>query len=262
MSTVFITGTSRGLGRALVFEMNARGYKVIASSRNLDDIRDMDVYKKTELDVTKDDQISKTALLNGEVDILINNAAYTVAGPIESIPVEEIKKEYETNVIGPLKLSRVFIPGMRKKGKGTIVNISSAADRFAPPFGGSYSSAKAALAMISEAMHFELKHFGIKVILLEAGSIRTDMPLKQKHFTSPAYRKLEDQMKKRFESFFKEDSRTPPEKAAKMIADKIENPSTGFREPVGQDAETIISMRSELNDEDWEKSPMFQGLNW
>ena len=151
---------------------------------------------------------------------------------------------------------------MREKGSGTIVNISSAADRFSPPYGGSYSSAKAALAMMSEALHFEVRHFGIKVILIEAGSIKTDMPIKQKHFTSPEYSPLDEQMKKRFENFFKEDKRNPPEKIASFIADKIEDPDAGFKIPAGQDAEYIISQHASLSEEEWEQSAMFKDLDW
>ena len=262
MTKVLITGTSRGLGRALANELKERKYNVIASARNLDDIKELNVYKKISLDVTDENAIKKAKVECGDIDILINNAAYTVGGPIEKIPIEEIRKEYETNVIGPLRLIKTFLPGMRKRGEGTIVNISSAADRFAPPYGGSYSSAKAALAMMSEALHFEVKHFGIKVILIEAGSIKTDMPIKQKQFSSPEYGPLDEQMKKRFDNFFKRDKRNPPEIIAKFIADKIANPDTELKVPTGQDAEYIISQRLKLSDDEWEKSFMFQDLDW
>ncbi len=262
MSRVLVTGASRGLGRALSEELTKRNYEVIASARNIDDLKELDVYKKIPLDVTNEEQIKRASLECGEIDILINNAAYTVAGPIEAIPMEEIKKEYETNVIGPIKLSCVFIPVMRNKGKGTIVNISSVADRFAPPFGGSYASAKAALAMISEALYFELKHFGIRVILIEAGSIKTDMPLNQKQFSSPEYDLLSKQLKVRFDNFLKEDRRNSPEKIAKIISDKIEDSNTYLRVPTGEDAEYFIKMHSSMSDEETGKSSMFQGLNW
>ena len=262
MSKVLITGTSRGLGRALAIEMTYREYDVIATARNLNDLKDLNVYKKLAFDVTDENQIKNAAKESGNIDILINNAAYTVGGPIEAIPIKEIKKEYETNVMGPLRLIKTFLPGMRKKGKGIIVNISSAADRFAPPYGGSYSSAKAALAMMSEALHFEIRHFGVKVILIEAGSIKTDMPLKQKQFSSPEYGPLDEQMKKRFENYFSEDRRSPPGQIAKFIADKIEDPDTELKVPTGQDAEYIISQRLKMNDNDWEKSFMFQDLDW
>ena len=262
MKKVLITGTSRGLGRALAIELSKRNYNVIASARNINDLSDLNVYKKISLDVTDEKEIKNSKDKCGEIDILINNAAYTVGGPIEKIPIEEIRKEYETNVIGPLRLIKTFLPGMREKGSGKIINISSAADRFAPPYGGSYSSAKAALAMMTEALHFEVRHFGIKVILIEAGSIKTDMPMKQKQFSSPEYGPLDEQMKKRFENYFKEDKRNPPEKIAKFIADKIDDPNAELKIPAGQDAQYIISEHSKMSDKEWEKSFMFQDLDW
>jgi NAD(P)-dependent dehydrogenase (short-subunit alcohol dehydrogenase family) len=263
MEKVLITGTSRGLGRALANELSGKNYNVIASSRNIKDIENLETYKKISLDVTDDVQIKQAAQECGDIDVLINNAAYTVAGPLEAIPIKEIRKEYETNVIGPLKLIQTFIPGMRKKGKGIIVNISSSADRFAPPYGGSYSSAKAALAMMSEALHFEVSHFGIKVILIEAGAIKTNMPLKQKHFTINEYSGLDAQMKTRAKKYFQEDTRPEPDVIAKMIVEKIEDPQSKFKIPIGKDAEYMIPLRQRLSDEEWEKSsPLKKGLEW
>lgn len=263
MSKVLITGTSRGLGRSLANEFTKREYQVIATARSIDDLKDLKVYKKISLDVTNEEEINRAADECREVDILINNAAYTVGGPIEVIPIEEIKKEYDTNVFGPLRLIRKFIPGMRKAGKGIIVNISSAADRFAPPYGGSYASAKAALGMISEALHFELRHFGIKVILIESGAINTDMPKNQKHFSSSEYQVLENQMKLRAEKYFKETERPSPEEVALKIVNAIENPNSELKVPIGIDAEYLISMRQKMSDSEWEKhSPLLKDLDW
>ncbi len=262
MKKTLITGASRGLGRALAEELAQRKYEVIASARSINDLKDLDVDKKITLDVTDEQLVKKSLQECGNIDVLINNAAYTVGGPVEAIPIEEIRKEYETNVIGPLRLIKTFLPGMRKKGGGIIVNVSSAADRFAPPYGGSYSSAKAALAMISESLHFEVEHFGIKVLLIEAGSIKTDMPIKQKQFSSPEYEPLDEQMKKRFEDYFSEDKRNSPASIAKIIADKIENPSNRLKVTAGEDAKFIIAQRIKMSDEEWEKSFLFQGLEW
>lgn len=263
MKKIFITGTSRGLGRSLAEEFTRRGNYVIASARNINDLKDLDAYKKISLDVTDEEQIKKTVDECGVIDVLMNNAAYSVAGPLEAIPIEEIRNEYETGVIGPLRLIKAFVPGMRNAGKGIIVNISSISDRFAPPYGGSYSSAKSALAMMSEALHFELGHFGIKVILIEAGAIKTDLPLRQKQFTSEKYHSLEKQMKIRAEKYFSQDKRPEPSEIAKMIADAVLNTETGFRVPIGKDAEYMVSLHRSLNDTEWEKqSPLKQGLDW
>ncbi len=262
MKTAMITGPSRGLGKSLAIELTRRGYGVIATARNLGDLESLDVYKKFPLDVTAEKQIRELAREIGTVDVLINNAAYSVGGPLEAIPVEEVRKEYETNVIGPLRLIKAFLPGMREANKGTIVNISSVADRFAPPYGGSYSSAKAALAMMSEALRFELRHFGIRVILVEAGAIKTDFALNQKQFSSAPYHDLSEQMRSRFEDYLEGGKRNSPDDIARIVADSIETPDPFFRVPAGKDAEYMISQRSQLSDVEWERSPLYSSLNW
>lgn len=262
MAKVLITGCSRGLGRALSVELAHRNFDVIATARNLSDVSDLEVYKKIRLDVTNSNDIENALKECGNIDLLVNNAGYSVAGPLEAIPIEEILKEFETNVIGPLRLSRAFIPGMRAAGKGMIVNISSVADRFTPPFGGSYSSVKAALAMMSEAFSFELSHFGIKVILIEAGAINTDFARKQKHFSAPEYNELSLQMDLRLKTYLEQNNRTDPADFAKAIADIIENPESKFRIPVGTDAEHIIELHEKLSDNEWRNTPLFKELNW
>lgn len=260
MSKILITGTSRGLGRSLSNELNQRNYQVIAGARNIKDIEDLTAYKKIALDICDAETIK--AVENEDIDILINNGAYNVAGPVEGIPIEEVQKEFETNVIGSLRLIQSVVPGMRKRGKGIIVNISSVSDRFAYPYGGIYSASKAALAMISEALDFELRHFGIKVILVEAGAIKTDMPIKQKRFTLPDYLPLGEQIKMRFEKYLKQNRRMPPDEMAKLIVDAIENPDTELKVTAGKDAEYMIAMHSKLSDSDWGKTPLFKELNW
>lgn len=260
MSKVLITGTSRGLGRSLANELTERNYQVIAGARNINDIEDLTAYKKIALDICDVENIK--VVENDDIDILINNAAYNVAGPIEAIPIEEIQKEVETNLMGAIKLIQTVLPGMRKKRKGIIVNISSVADRFASPYGGVYSATKAALALISEALSFELRHFGVKVILIEAGAIKTNMPIKQKRFTMPDYLPLDKQIKMRFEKYLQEDRRTPPDTMAKIIVDAIENPDTGLKVAAGKDAEYMIAMHSKLSDAEWKNASLFQGFNW
>ncbi len=262
MAKALITGTSRGLGRSLANELTKRRYSVVATARKLEDINDLRVFQKLSLDVTDGRQVAEVRKECGAVDVLINNAAYSVAGPVEALPVDEVRKEYETNVLGPLRLIQAFLPGMREAGRGTIVNISSVAGRFAPPYGGSYASAKAALAMISEALRFEVQHFGIRVILIEAGAIRTDFALNQKKFTSPVYRDLDAQMDARFENYLKQDNRNPPDDIARMIADAVEKPGTGLRVTAGNDAAYMISLHSRSDEAEWVRSPIFSGLKW
>ena len=116
--------------------------------------------------------------------------------------------------------------------------------------------------MMSEALHFELKHFGIKVILVEAGAIMTDFAFNQKQFHSPAYHDLDIQMELRFEDYLKEDRGTPAGEIAGIIADAIENPDPCFRLPAGKDAAYMISRRTQLSDAEWDQSWLYSSLNW
>ncbi|MEP6627347.1 MAG: SDR family oxidoreductase [Ginsengibacter sp.] len=263
MKKILITGASRGLGKALATELTDRKYLVIACSRNLDDLANVPAKWKYSLDVTNAESVAELVSAIGTIDILINNAAYSAGGPVETLPLEEVAKVYETNVIGPLRLIQEFVPGMRDQKSGLIINISSAAARFGPPYGGLYSSSKAALEMLSEALWFELKHFGIRVILAEPGAIRTDMAKKQKTFGSAAYSELSEQMKKRYENFTKEDKRTLPEDIAAQVADLINEESGSLRFPLGQDGNYLVKTRTSLDDRQWEKdAPFIKGLNW
>ena len=109
----------------------------------------------------------------GAVGVLVNNAGYSQSGAVESVPDERVRAQFETNVFGPLALCRLVLPGMREQGWGKIVNVSSMGGRFTFPGGGLYHATKYALEALSDAMRFELKGFGVDVILIEPGLIRT-----------------------------------------------------------------------------------------
>ena len=148
MARVLVTGASRGLGRALVVELKKRGHEVIATARRIDDLADLEVANKVALDVTDPASVAAAAAASGAVDVVINNAAITVEGPLEALPMDAVRSVFETNVFGALHVIQVFLPGMRERGSGTIVIISLVAGQFCPPFQGSYAAWKGALAML------------------------------------------------------------------------------------------------------------------
>jgi short-subunit dehydrogenase len=179
---VLITGASGGIGRAISEKiLKNSGYKVYGVSRNEKKLkylseRENGNYKI--LDITDGKNIRKCVaeILEAEetIDILINNAGYGLLGAVEDIDLSEAKKQFEVNLFGLAELSKLVIPEMRKKGSGKIINISSIAGKTWIPFGGWYNASKFAVEGLSNAMRNELKDFGIDVVIIEPGAIKTN----------------------------------------------------------------------------------------
>ena len=240
MARVLVTGASRGLGRALVVELKKRGHEVIATARRIDDLADLEVANKVALDVTDPASVAAAAADAGTVDVVINNAAITVEGPLEALPVDAVRLVFETNVFGALRVMQAFLPGMRERRSGMIINISSVGGRFAPPLQGVYAASKAALEMLSEALRFEARHFGVRVVVVAPGGIRTGMTERQARFSLEPYAPLVEQVRTRFERYAPRGG-SPPELIARAIADVIEQDDPPLRVPVGAFADRLLA---------------------
>ena len=174
---VLITGCSTGIGRATAQRLASDGHVVYASARRLEAIEDLAGCKKLALDVT--DEASMAAAVKtiedaeGAVGVLINNAGFGLHGAFETTPLEEIRRQFETNVIGLARLSQLVLPAMRAQGWGRIVNISSMGGKFSFPGGAFYHGTKHAVEAMSDVMRFELKPFGIDVVVVEPGIVGT-----------------------------------------------------------------------------------------
>ena len=171
---VLITGCSTGIGRALAAELTGRGYEVIATARNLDDLEGLSVAEKLCLDVTSDVSTAAAVAKAGRVDILVNNAGIGLWGPAELVPLEVAKRLFEVNVFGPMRMHALVLPQMRERGEGMIVQVSSLAGRTAGPLVGHYAATKHALEAMSCALRVELAAFGIKVAIVELGAVESD----------------------------------------------------------------------------------------
>src|SRR3954454_18709002 len=177
---VLITGCSTGIGRATAEHLASNGHTVYATARKLEAIRDLEAHgcRLLELDVM--DEASMTAAVKaveeaeGAVGVLVNNAGYSQSGAVESIPMDAVREQFETNVFGLVRMCQLVLPGMRRQRFGRIVNISSMGGRLVFPGGGFYHGTKFAVEAISDAMRFEVKGFGVDVILIEPGLIITD----------------------------------------------------------------------------------------
>ena len=177
---VLITGCSSGIGRATAAHLAAAGHTVIATARRVDDLADLAVAgcRTLALDVT--DEASMRAAVDaveathGRIDVLVNNAGYSQSGAVESVPLARTRAQFETNVFGPLRLTQLVLPGMRRRGAGRIVNVSSMGGKLVFPGGGVYHASKYALEALSDALRYELRSFGIAVVLIEPGLIKTN----------------------------------------------------------------------------------------
>lgn len=181
--TWFITGCSTGFGRLLAEEVLKTGDNVVATARKVEQVSDLEQKYPGRalalpLDVTKQEQVdaavAKTLERFGRIDVLVNNAGYGVAGAIEEVSEAELGPMYATNVFGLLRVTRAFLPQLRKQKSGHILNMSSIGGLTAGPGWGTYQSTKFAVEGLSEALAQEVGPLGIKVTIIEPGPFRTD----------------------------------------------------------------------------------------
>jgi NAD(P)-dependent dehydrogenase (short-subunit alcohol dehydrogenase family) len=245
MSRILITGSSKGLGRATALELARRGHEVIATARRVETLADLPVAERLSLDVTDDASVRRAVEQAGRVDVLINNAAEIALAPLESIPFEEVRNLYETNVFGALRMIQAFTPAMRERRAGTVLNVSSVVGRMSLPLTGIYCSTKWALEALSESLRLELGHFGVRVVVVEPGLIGTgalDAPRAWFGENDP-YLPLRNSRPS-----VPREQLTPPEVIARTIADAVEAPEQRFRWPAGADAEALLAARAKLDD--------------
>jgi short-subunit dehydrogenase len=177
---VLITGCSSGIGEATAKRLAGSGWTVYATARNADKLGDLrDAGCKTlSLDVEDVDSmkaaVAEVEQAEGAVGVLINNAGYSQSGAVESVPIDKVRKQFETNVFGLVQLTQMVLPGMRRQGYGRIVNLSSMGGKLVFPGGGFYHATKYAVEAISDALRFEVKGFGVDVVLIEPGLIVTN----------------------------------------------------------------------------------------
>lgn len=187
---ILVTAAGRAIGHATCSALTDAGHDVIATARDVSMLDDLDVALRLPLDVTSDTSVAEAIRAAGRIDGLVNNAALGGSAPIEVHPIDHVRDMFETNVLGALRMVQAVVPGMREQGDGVIVNISSVQGRVTSPLSGAYSASKHALEAMSEAMHFELSHFGIRTVTIEPGFIAPGMKLTADLPRPPEYQEL------------------------------------------------------------------------
>ncbi|MEM1258173.1 MAG: SDR family oxidoreductase [Bacteroidota bacterium] len=178
-NVVLITGGSSGIGKVTGLYLSSLGMKVYGTTRNLKKYADFNSFTLLELDVKEPEGIeravSRIISEEGKLDVLINNAGVGITGPVEETPIEEIKKVFDTNLNGPIRMIQAVLPQMRKQEKGLIINVTSIAGYMGLPFRGIYSATKGSLELITEALRMETRTYGVHVVNLAPGDFSTNI---------------------------------------------------------------------------------------
>ncbi|WP_411894880.1 SDR family oxidoreductase [Winogradskyella sp. A2] len=234
---VLITGGSSGIGKAIGEFLDEKGFVVFGTSRNPTNYKESK-FPLVALDVTKAETISKCVdeVLSkaSKIDVLINNAGAGITGPLEEIPEEEIRRNFETNLFGPINVIKAVLPSMRKNKSGLIINITSIAGYMGLPYRGVYSASKGALEIITEAFRMELKPFNIEMTNVAPGDFATNIASGRYHapvLNNSPYKTQYGASLKTMDDHVDEGS--DPKKMAEAILKIMNNPKPRIHYKVG-----------------------------
>ena len=180
---VLITGAARGIGMATAQVLANRGHSVVAT--DVSALSGLEGIQAHVLDVTSDDSVARCLKEVGPLDAIVNNAGIHAAGPVEGYPLDGFRQMFETNTLGALRVIQAVLPAWRKRGSGVIVNVSSVNGRVSSPLRAAYSASKFALEALTESLHLEVRHFGIRCVLIEPGTIAPGMKASEPHRDQP-----------------------------------------------------------------------------
>ena len=267
-----VTGSSTGIGFETSLALSRNEFFTYATVHRLEEPNKIkDIAKKEnlplqviQLDVNNDNSVKNTIdkIVNesGRIDVVINNAGYGLIGALEDIPMEQIKAHFETNLFGVIRVMQNVLPIMRKQKSGTIVNISSMGGRIAFPLSSTYSGTKFALEGVTESLSYEVEQFGIKVILIEPGVVKTNFANNMKKIgktmnpNSP-YAQLVEIREANRKSMVETLSITPDE-VAKVILKATTSSNPDLRYIVGNDAARLLESKNSMPDNEFKKFMM------
>lgn len=268
-----VTGSSSGIGFETSLMLARAGFNTYASMRNLEKSKNITEIAKKEklplqvvqLDVNNDgsvkDALVKILKADQRIDVLINNAGYGLFGSVEDTSIEEIKAQFETNFFGVVRVTQQVLPLMRRQNSGTIVNVSSVGGWIGLPALSAYHSTKFALEGLSESIAFELEPFGIRVVIIEPGVIRTNIlnsssSAKKALDPKSPYFSLSQKLNDNFKSMMESELSSPPEEVAKVILQAVTSENPQLRYSVGDDAANLIHARKNMPDKEFRKMIM------
>jgi NAD(P)-dependent dehydrogenase (short-subunit alcohol dehydrogenase family) len=256
--TILITGASSGLGKETAKLFQRKGWNVIATMRSPEsetELIALDHVLVTRLDVLDIDSIEQSVIAGiekfGRIDVLLNNAGYGAYGPLESFPRENIIRQFNTNVIGLLDVTKALLPHFRGNKSGLIINISSIGGKMAFPLGALYHGTKFAVEGISESLTYEVAQFGGRVKIIEPGAIATDFTSRSLDVsndeTLTEYQPFIGKFMSSIQSLFQDAS--PASVIAEVIYEAATDDKDQFRYTAGEDAKMMVANRKQYDDE-------------
>ncbi|MEJ7560004.1 MAG: SDR family oxidoreductase [Pedobacter sp.] len=260
--TILITGASSGLGKETAKLFQRQGWNIIATMRNPGnetELTSLDNVLVTRLDVLDIDSIASSVSEGiekfGRIDVLLNNAGYGAYGPLEAFPREKMIRQFDTNVIGLLDVTKALLPHFRINKSGMIINISSIGGKMAFPLGVLYHGTKFAVEGISESLKYELEQFGVKVKIVEPGAIVTDFTGRSLDFSNDEtftdYQPLIGKLMSSMQSLFQNAS--PASVIAEVIYGAATDEKDQLRYTAGEDAKMMVANRKQYDDESFMK---------
>ncbi|MDP9290680.1 MAG: SDR family oxidoreductase [Thermoproteota archaeon] len=263
-----VTGSSNGIGYETSLTLSRNGFLTFATMRNPNKNNNIKSTAEKEklplnvvqLDVTDDTSVTSAmqsiTAESGRIDVLVNNAGYGLNGAFEDLAMEEIRALYETNLFGVIRVTQAVLPIMRKQKSGIIVNISSGAGRFGYPGGSAYVSTKFAIEGLSESMAYELEPFGIRVVLVEPGVIKTNfvnsmVAAKKSQDPSSPYLQLMQNVATSFQHMLEGGSSS--DVVAKVVLKAVTSENPRLRYLAGKDVETWLDGKRNMSDEEFYK---------
>ena len=257
--TILITGTSSGIGKATAIYFQQKGWNVIATMRSPEkdtELKELENVLLEKLDVLDLESINQ-AIQNGiekfgKIDALVNNAGYGAYGPLESFPRENIIKQFNTNVIGLMDVTKAIIPHFRANKDGVIVNISSIGGQMTFALGSLYHGTKFAVEGISESLHYEMKEIGVKVKIVEPGMIATDFGGRSFDFQAgeiAEYQPIIGALMKQWQN--PDNSSSAASLVADVIYTAVSDDSEQLRYRAGDDANFLLDSRKKMTDNEF-----------
>jgi NAD(P)-dependent dehydrogenase (short-subunit alcohol dehydrogenase family) len=256
MQTIFITGASAGLGKAATRLFQSKGWNVIATMRNPEKETELNQLANVTLlplDITNVSQITEAAskaIALGNIDVVLNNAAFGAIGPLESVNEELLIKQIDTNLLGAIRVTQAFIPYFREKRSGMFLNITSIAGLVTFPFDSLYHTVKSGLQAFSEGLSYELEPFGIAVKTVAPGFIRTGFGASMAVTSSEPYDALMQKYVATVNSLMNPETHgSTPEEIAAVIYEAVTDGKDQLLYTAGSDSKQMYDRRLEIGSE-------------
>lgn len=244
MASVLITGANRGIGRAITTEFARRGHSVVATARDPRTLEDLDVSRRLTLDVTDDESVAAAVAAAGDIDIVVANAGVIFYAAVEATPLAELRRLFNLNTVGALRVAQAVLPQMRARGAGKLMFMSSVLGRVVLPPSAAYAASKWALEALVEALAMEAAPFGVQAALLEPGAVSSGALDDVTTYALP-----DDPYSAILRSGGPRAGLITPEQVAAEVADAAEKPQLPLRIPIGDAARASLTARHAAPDD-------------